>query len=132
MMAMSRALNVILILLVVIGVGYTYKIKDEAEQASEHAAALQRQIDEVQQTIEILKAEWSHLSRPDRIQSLVERYEQQLGLTPMDAHQFSTLEDVPLKALELDPSADGPLGGFASGGTGLGRVDGQASGVLTQ
>ncbi|WP_350334961.1 cell division protein FtsL [Coralliovum pocilloporae] len=116
---MSRVVNLILILLVVLGVGYVYQIKGEAEEASDRAAALQGQIDEVRQTIEILQAEWSHLSRPDRIQTLVERYEQQLQLGPMEVYQFSTLDDVPLRPIELDPLSRGALGGVAAGQPGV-------------
>ena len=50
----------------------------------------------------MLKAEWQHLNRPDRLQEAVARH---LDLQPMTIHQLARLADLPNKAPKIDEIA---------------------------
>ena len=81
---MVRTLNIVFILAVVIGAATVYDMKLAATKSAEKVADLKRQIDEERDSIRHLKAEWSLLNKPDRLQSLVERYNDYLLLEPLD------------------------------------------------
>ena len=53
--------------------------------------------------IQILEAEWAHLTRPDRIQILAER---NLDLKPADPRQRLTLAALPMRPPKVDTIAD--------------------------
>lgn len=113
---MVRVLNVLFILVAIAGAAAVFGMKHEAERASEHVAALQRQIDDERETISLLKAEWSLLNQPSRLQRLVERYNAYLRLEPLAVEQIAALEDLPAKPMNFAPYGDGSnLGGYAGG-----------------
>ena len=85
---MVRTLNIVFILAVVIGAATVYDMKLAATKSAEKVADLKRQIDEERDSIRHLKAEWSLLNKPDRLQSLVERYNDYLLLEPLDVKQI--------------------------------------------
>ncbi|AXS41336.1 hypothetical protein [Breoghania sp. L-A4] len=113
---MVRLLNVLFMLAVIAGAALVYNMKRDAELTAEHTALLQRQIDEERETISLLKAEWSLLNQPSRLQKLVERYNSYLQLEPLEVEQIAALEDLPAKPMNLDPFGnDASLGGYAGG-----------------
>lgn len=115
---MVRWINVLFVLAVIAGAAAVFRMKHDAERAAEHVAALQRQIDEERETISLLKAEWSLLNQPARLQRLVERYNAYLQLEPLAVEQIAAMEDLPAKPMNFDPYGNGAaLGGYA-GGTG--------------
>ena len=113
---MFRILNIVLIFAVVIGAAVVFNMKHDAENAAERVARLQRAIDQEEGKIDLLKAEWSVLNQPARLQGLVERYNAYLQLEPLDAKQIASIDDLPTRPIEFTPFNDGPLGGYASGG----------------
>lgn len=56
--------------------------------------ALNRGIVENREAVHVLRAEWSYLNRPDRLQRLSDDY---LIMQPVTAAQLSRLENLPLK-----------------------------------
>ncbi len=75
-------------LLVVAGVCFSlFLAKYKVQGLEAELAALNRTILERQEELHVLRAEWAHLSRPDRIQRLSERY---LGLKPVPAGRIGT------------------------------------------
>ncbi|MGB1547511.1 MAG: cell division protein FtsL [Alphaproteobacteria bacterium] len=75
-------------LLLVAGVCFGLFLAKYKVQALEtELAALNQVILERQEELHVLKAEWAHLSRPDRIQRLSERY---LTLKPMASGRIGT------------------------------------------
>jgi hypothetical protein len=104
----------------------TYKIKREAEEQLAAVHRLQAEIRTEEETIDLLKADWSLLTQPSRLQKLTGLYASQLDLQPTDAHQIGSLDDLPAKAVDgQDPlqaiissnGKDQPKGGrVASGG----------------
>jgi cell division protein FtsL len=110
---MIRALNIVLILAVVgLSVGL-YDIKYRAEIAERRAQTIEHQIASEQESIRVLRAEWSYLNQPERLQELARRYTK---LEPLQASQIGTFADVPMpyKADEFySPTSRNALGGYA-------------------
>ena len=75
---------------------------------------LQRQIDEERNAIRNLKAEWSLLNKPDRLQGLVERYNTYLELDALDVKQIVGPEELPARPVMLEPiGGSNQMGGYA-------------------
>ena len=114
---MIRFVNITLILLMVAGVAVVYDRKYKAEYAAEEVAELASKIEEEREKISLLKAEWSLLRQPSRLQELVKRYNKYLELQPLDALQIVSFDELPAKPLDLSPSdkQQAPLGGGYAG-----------------
>lgn len=111
---MSRYTNVILAIGVLAAAAAVYDMKHDAERSAEHVAALQRQIQEERSQLQLLRAEWSLLNDPSRLQRLVERYNEHLQLQPLSVEQITRIEDVPVKPVQLEPvNSNVTLGGYA-------------------
>ncbi|MBO0343704.1 cell division protein FtsL [Roseibium limicola] len=111
---MVRYLNIFFVLLVVVGAAALYDMKLGAKDSASRVAELQREIEAEQQSIRSLKAEWSVLNQPDRLQGLVDRYNDVLELEPLDAHQIVSAEELPPRPVMLEPiGGKGPLSGYA-------------------
>jgi cell division protein FtsL len=64
-----------------------YQVKYETRSLDNRVASLQRGIAEERDVIAILRAEWSHLNRPARLERLARAH---LGLRPIQGNQIST------------------------------------------
>ncbi|TIW00290.1 MAG: hypothetical protein E5V74_15535, partial [Mesorhizobium sp.] len=64
-------------------------------------------------TIDLLKADWSLLTQPSRLQKLADVYKTQLGLEPVGARQIGGLDDIPVKPLTIEDLSSQRLGGMA-------------------
>lgn len=83
----------ILWLLIVIAVGYAmFQVKYEVMQQEETLARLNKEIADSREQIRMVDAEWSYLTRPDRLRRLTSRY---LNLAPIAAAQIAELNAVP-------------------------------------
>ena len=76
---------------------FVIQVKYRAEAIADRTAQLQRQLDSERETLSLLKAEWSYLVQPSRVQELVDRHGEQLGLKPLDPKQLVTIEDLPFR-----------------------------------
>ncbi|MBB2971123.1 hypothetical protein [Mesorhizobium sp. RMAD-H1] len=92
---MLRTFDIILITIMLAAATVTYKIKYDAEKRMAEIAKLQRKIDFEKDTITLLKADWSLLTQPNRLQKLVEIYQSELDLKPIDARQIVSIDDIP-------------------------------------
>lgn len=111
---MSRYTNIILAVGVLAAAAAVYDMKHDAERSAEHVAALQREIEQEREKLQLLKAEWSLLNDPSRLQRLVERYNEHLSLEPLSVEQITRIEDVPVKPVYLAPiDSNATLGGYA-------------------
>lgn len=61
-----------------------FKVKYEVVEIEQKLAQAQHQIDRERENIHILRAEWSHLNEPQRLQKLAEKY---LDILPMKTDQ---------------------------------------------
>jgi hypothetical protein len=102
---MSRIVNVVLLAAVIIGAVITYGMKHQAELAAERVAKLERQIAEEKQAIALLKAEWSMLTQPSRLQTVVERHADHFELAPFSTDQLATVEEIEIKPIQYDKDA---------------------------
>lgn len=88
---MLRFVNICLVLgLVALAYGI-YQVKYEARGLDTDIASLGRNIDEERDAIAVLRAEWSLLNRPERIERLAQKY---LKLAPAKPLQLVTLDTV--------------------------------------
>ena len=71
-----------------------FVVKYEVRDLEDQLAALEHDLVQSQETIHVLKAEWSYLNRPDRLAELANRY---LDLVPMGPAHMSTLIEVPYR-----------------------------------
>ena len=103
-----RLLHIVVLAALVLAAADVYKIKYESTLQAEKVARLRGEIRREQDMIANLRAEWSKLDRPDRIQDLAQRH---LTLKPIEATQFDSLDRLPEKPVEIVPpgSAD-PIG----------------------
>ena len=71
-----------------------FYVKHEVGVLKEELSAVQRNIRDHQDAIQVLKTEWSFLNRPARLTDLAMRH---LGLRPIATHQIVAIEDLPLR-----------------------------------
>lgn len=94
---MFRTSDIILIAVMVSAAAMTYKIKRDAEVQQAAVYKIQAQIRTEEETIDLLRADWSLLTQPSRLQRLAELYKDQLGLQTADARQIVRLDELPEK-----------------------------------
>ncbi len=88
---MLRFVNICLVLgLVALAYGI-YQVKYQARGLDTDIASLGKKIDEERDAIAVLRAEWSLLNRPERIERLAQKY---LKLAPAKPFQLVTLDTV--------------------------------------
>lgn len=78
----------IFFLLALIGGFILFKVKYEVVDIEQKLAHATQQISREKETIHILKAEWSHLNEPQRLQKLAEKY---LEIVPMKTEQIAAV-----------------------------------------
>ena len=65
-------------------------------------------------TIAAMKADWSLLTQPARLQRLVEAYSGELGLVPLEPTQIGTLAELPQRPLDIETLIGEDVGAMAS------------------
>ena len=105
---MMRLLNICVIVALVVAAVYVYRIKFESTRKAEQVAQLRIDIRREHDAIAALRAQWSKLDNPVRIQELAQRH---LSLRSIDTRQFDQLDRLPERPPDLVPpdSAD-PIG----------------------
>jgi hypothetical protein len=81
-----------------------FQVKYRAEGVAERADELQREIDQENEALSLLEAEWSLLIQPARVQELVDRHSEALELQPLDPKQITRIENLPMRP--KGPAAD--------------------------
>ena len=106
---MMRLLNILVIGALVAAAAYVYKIKFESTRQAERIAKVRMEIRHEQDAIASLRAEWSKLETPSRIQELAKRH--LTALRPIDPRQFDTLRSLPERPPDLvPPDSTDPIG----------------------
>ena len=98
---MFRTSDMVLIAVMVSAAAFTYKEKQEAEGQFAAVRKLQSQIRLEEDSITLLKADWSLLAQPARLQKLAEKYQPHHNHQPTDAHQFARIEEIPIRPLDI-------------------------------
>jgi hypothetical protein len=123
-MTMLRILHLIMVAGLVLAAADVYKIKFDSTLQAERLAKLRGEIRRERDAIAALRAEWSELDNPRRIQSLARRH---LELKAIEINQFDGLDRLPDKPIDIVPpgTAD-PIGAiletFADPGSVTGSI----------
>ena len=101
---MMRVINLCVIAALVLAAADVYKIKFESARQAERLAKLRMEITREHDAIAALRAEWSKLDSPARIENLARHH---LALKPVDATQFDKFDNLPARPSErATPDAD--------------------------
>jgi cell division protein FtsL len=96
---MVRILNILAITALMGSAIYAYTIKYETIFHAETIVKLQHEMKVEQDQIGTLRAEWAHLTRPERIQALADKF---LDLQAVALNQIVRAEALPGKAPRVD------------------------------
>jgi cell division protein FtsL len=88
---MLRFVNICLVLALVALAYVIYEVKYQSRALDEDIAALRKEIETERDAVAVLRAEWSLLNRPERIERLAEKH---LKLGPPRPSQLVTLDTV--------------------------------------
>jgi hypothetical protein len=103
-----RIIHLLVIAALVYAAAYVYRIKMDSTSRTERVLRLHAEIREQRDAIAVLRAEWSKLDAPSRLQGLAERH---LPLKPLSATQYDTLKNLPERPPSLVRSGEpDPIG----------------------
>jgi len=103
-----RIIHLLVIGALVFAAAYVYRIKMESTERTERVLRLRAEIREQRDAIAVLRAEWTKLDAPLRLQRLVERH---LTLKPLNATQYDSLKNLPERPPSLvKPGESDPIG----------------------
>lgn len=89
---------------------FTYSTKHDAETRYRELRKIESQIRYEEDTINVLKADWSVLTQPRRLQRLTETFNEQLKLQPSEPTQYGNLAQLPAKKLSIEDVLDERFG----------------------
>jgi hypothetical protein len=116
-----RTSDIVLIAVMVSAAAFTYNTKRKVEDQLTKVHRIEAEIKFEQDSIDLLKADWSLLTQPSRLQKLTQIYETELKLQPVDASQIGALDDLPPKPVEIEDLSTERLGGMADSGDDKGK-----------
>ena len=122
-MIIFRSSDIVLIGVMVAAAAMTYTIKRDAGEQLAAVRKLEAQIRIEEETIDLLKADWSVLTQPARLQRLADRYHEQLGLEPATPHQFARIDSLPEKKLTIEDITAADAAGTPVDATRTGAVE---------
>lgn len=103
-----RLIHLIVVAALVCAAAFVYKIKFDATVQAERVAKLRGEIRRERDAVAALRAEWSQLDNPSRIQGLAQRH---LALKPLEATQIEPLDRLPERPIDAVPSnPNDPIG----------------------
>ncbi|MEJ0091987.1 MAG: hypothetical protein WDN46_00640 [Methylocella sp.] len=100
---MVRFLNLLAVAALIGSAIYAYSIKYETIFHAERIVKLKHEIKEEQDQIAMLRAEWAHLTRPERIEALADKF---LTLQPVSLRQIANADALPSKTARTDAIGD--------------------------
>jgi hypothetical protein len=103
-----RIIHLLVIGVLVFAAAYVYRIKMESTERTERVLRLRAEIREQRDAIAVLRAEWTRLDAPLRLQGLAERH---LALKPLNATQYDSFKNLPERPPSLvKPGEPDPIG----------------------
>lgn len=114
---MFRTTDIVLIAVMVAGAAFTYNTKHQVEAQLAEVRKMEAMIRFEQDSLTILRADWSLLTQPSRLQKLTEIYQDELGLAPLEARQIIGIEELPARPVDIEILPTPRLGGMAQGQT---------------
>jgi len=96
---------------------FTYTTKHKVEAQLAEVRKIEGKIRFEEDTLTILKADWSLLTQPARLQKLTEIYQNELELAPLEARQIVNADELPARPVEIEEIIAKPGQGLAHGNT---------------
>ena len=97
---MLRLLHLLVVAALVFAAADVYKIKFESTLQAERVAKLRAEVRRERDAIAALRATWSELDNPERLQGLARRH---LPLKPVDVTQYDALDHLPERPPQVVP-----------------------------
>lgn len=113
---MFRTTDIVLIAVMVSAAAFTYTTKHGAEAELSKLRKLEAAIRFEEETIDVLRADWSLLTQPARLQRLAEVYHSELQLAPVEVYQIADIDELPVRPVEIEDFSNERLGGMADSG----------------
>jgi cell division protein FtsL len=111
-----RLLNLVVIGALILAAAYVYRIKFDSAAQAERLAKLRGEVRHERDEIAALRAEWSKIDNPERVETLAKRY---LKLKPIVPTQFDSLDRLPDRPPpppeQEHVDARDPIGGMIDG-----------------
>jgi hypothetical protein len=105
---MIRIVHLVVVCVFIAAAVHVYKIKFDSTVQAERVARLRVEINRERDTIASLRAEWSKLDTPARIQQLAQRHLP--NLKPVDPLQFDNFNNLPERPAQIiPPEASDPI-----------------------
>jgi hypothetical protein len=117
-----RTTDIVLIAVMISAAAFTYKTKHDAEIRYSEIRRLETQIRVQEDAVNVLRADWSLLTQPSRLQRLAERYEEDLGLQTIEPQQFGRLDQIPVREFGIEDILGGTGESFAESDAGQART----------
>ena len=90
-----RTILYIVTAVVVMGLAFwAYRENYKTQAALDHLDALQHEVGEAHTRLNMLRAEWAYLNRPDRLADLAELNFDRLGLLPLMPDAFGAVDQI--------------------------------------
>ena len=104
---MIRIVHLVVVCAFVAAAIWVYKIKFDATVQAERVAVIRNEIKRERDSIASLRAQWSKLDSPARVQELASRH---LALTPLELTQYDTVEKLPERPIQVvPPESEDPI-----------------------
>lgn len=108
---MRRLHLIIMIIGVMVMAFLLVDVRYKSQDMEEDIASIDRQIDDEHQNIRVLQAEWSYLTRPEKIQELVTRFG---GMRPTVRAQLASWNQIPMAPQPATIATSQPSGSEGS------------------
>jgi hypothetical protein len=104
---MLRLVHLLVVASLVFAAADVYKIKFDSTLQAERVAKLRAEIRRERDLIASLRATWSELDNPERLQGLAQRH---LALKPVETTQYDTFDKLPDRPPQVvPPRGDDPI-----------------------
>jgi hypothetical protein len=100
---MKRSAALILFALSIVAGGVLFSVAFEVSALEDRLIVLNQEITSDRDAIHVLRAEWSYLNQPERLEGLSRRY---LDLQPLEGSQFSEIAALPVRPTPALSPAD--------------------------
>ncbi|HYB08765.1 MAG TPA: hypothetical protein VEJ16_03745 [Alphaproteobacteria bacterium] len=88
----------------VLALGFAlFQLKYQVQGLEEKLTRINREILQNEETIHVLKAEWSYRNQPEHIEALARKY---LNLQPLAGKQYGRFDDLPMRPAPAAPQPD--------------------------
>jgi len=109
---MHKFLNFVMVVTLLVSGFILYSMEHTTRGLEREIAKYERDIDEETENMRLLNAEWSSLTRPDRLRALAAQH---LGLSTLQAKQIVKLDEIGQKVpaepvIKLEAQGSDPIG----------------------